>query len=193
MPALVILLAILLIPVLEILAIIGLIGLIGGWWTLAALLATSALGGWIVRREGRRAWRVLQEAVRSGAGPGRELPGLSGTGLTMAGGLLLAVPGFISDVLGLLLVLPFTRPVVRRLLASYGERRLREAEARGAVFPPGMGAGGAGREAFGRYGGPFGTGQARGGGEPQGRVVRGEVIEDDEPRGDRPRKTEPDN
>ena len=49
MTALVTLLVMLLVPVLEILVIFQLIGAIGGWWTLAALLATSALGGWIAQ------------------------------------------------------------------------------------------------------------------------------------------------
>jgi len=181
MTALVTLLVMLLVPVLEILVVFQLIGLVGGWWTLAALLATSALGGWIVRREGRRAWRVLQEAVQRGTPPDREL---SGTTLVLAGGLLLVAPGFLTDVAGLLFVLPFTRPVVRRLLTAYGARRLRAAEARGAVFPPGMG-GGLGREAFGRYTGPLGTDGAHAAGEPRGRVVRGEVIEEDEGPGQR--------
>ena len=174
MTALVTLLVMLLVPVLEILVIVQLAGLIGGWWTLAALVATSVLGGWIVRREGRRAWRALEKALRRGTPPDREL---SGTALVLAGGLLLVAPGFLTDVAGLLLVLPFTRPVMRRLLTAYGARRLRAAEARGAVFPPGMG--GLGGQAFGRYGGPFGAGGDGTAGRPEGRVVQGEVIEDE--------------
>ncbi|MFI0356152.1 FxsA family protein [Actinomadura sp. 9N407] len=162
MPALVLLLVILLTPILEIVVIAQAVGLIGGWWTLAAVLATSALGGWITRREGRRAWRVLQEAGRRGVPPEREL---SDSALVLAGGLLLLAPGFLTDLLGLLLVLPFTRPLVRRPLAAYGSRRLREAEAR--AFPPGMT-----REAFTPY--------ATRAPEESPRVVRGEVVQDDD-------------
>ncbi|WP_395110101.1 FxsA family protein [Actinomadura sp. SCN-SB] len=176
MTALVTLLVMLLVPVLEILVIVQLAGLIGGWWTMAALVATSVLGGWIVRREGRRAWRALEKALRRGTPPDREL---SGTALVLAGGLLLVAPGFLTDVAGLLLVLPFTRPVMRRLLTAYGARRLRAAEARGAVFPPGMGG-----QAFGRYGGPFGAAGDGAAGRPEGRVVQGEVIEDEAVGGD---------
>ncbi|GAA2449815.1 FxsA family protein [Actinomadura vinacea] len=169
MPALLTLLAILLMPVLEIFVIVQLVGLVGGWWTLAALLATTALGGWIVRREGRRAWGVLQEAVQRGTSPDREL---SGTGMVLAGGMLLIVPGFVSDAIGLLFVLPFTRPLMRRLLTAYGARRLRRAEARGTLFPPGAGERLGG---FSPYGRADGTAD-----EPKGRVVQGEVVQDDD-------------
>ncbi|MFC5746607.1 FxsA family protein [Actinomadura rugatobispora] len=173
MPALLTLLAILLMPVLEIFVIVQLVGVIGGWWTLAALLATTALGGWIVRREGLRAWGVLQEAVQRGTPPEKEL---SGTAMVLAGGMLLVAPGFVSDVIGLLFVLPFTRPLVRRLLTAYGARRLRQAEARGSLFPPGAG---------GAQGGFSPYGAARGGAaqeEPTGRVVQGEVVHEDDDR-----------
>ena len=168
MPALLTLLTILLMPVLEIFVIVQLVGVVGGWWTLAALLATTALGGWIVRREGLRAWRGLEEALRRGTPPGREL---SGTALVMAGGMLLVAPGFVSDAIGLLCVLPFTRPLVRRLLVAYGARRLRAAEARGPLFPPGAGE-------VPRGFPPYAAEPDR----PSGRVVRGEVIREDDDR-----------
>jgi UPF0716 protein FxsA len=182
MPALLTLLAILLMPVLEIFVIVQLVGAIGGWWTLAALLATTALGGWIVRREGLRAWGVLQEAVQRGTPPEQEL---SGTALVLAGGMLLVAPGFVSDVIGLLFVLPFTRPLVRRLLTAYGARRLRQAEARGSLFPPG-----AGQVPGGGFS-PYGA-AARGGAaqeRPQGRVVQGEVVHQEDDDRDRPAGT----
>jgi UPF0716 protein FxsA len=162
MPALVLLLVILLTPILEILVLVQAVGLVGGWWTLAAVLATSALGARVTRREGRRAWHALQEAGRSGVPPEREL---SDSALILAGGLLLLAPGFLTDLAGLLLVLPFTRPLLRRPLAAFGARRLREAEAR--VFPPGMT-----REAFTPY-----AARAQ---QASPRVVKGEVVQDDD-------------
>src|SRR5699024_8366991 len=57
--------------------------------------------------------RALQRAVESGRLPGDEVTDAI---LVMVGGFLLVLPGFLSDVLGLLLVLPFTRPAARRLL-----------------------------------------------------------------------------
>ncbi|MFF5259668.1 FxsA family protein [Actinomadura viridis] len=180
MPALVLFFALLLTPVLEIFVIVQVAGAIGGWWTLALILGTSALGAWITRREGRRAWRVLNEAVREGTVPDREL---SGSAMVLLGGLLMLAPGFVSDAVGLLFVLPFTRPVVRRLLAAFAARRLRKAEARGSLFPPG------GQRMGGFGGGPFdpyGTGGRGAASGPGGRVVQGEVVHDAEGRREEP-------
>lgn len=113
--------AFLLLPVLEIYLIIQVGELIGGWETLGLLVLGVVLGSWIVRREGRRAWRALNAAVRTGVMPERSL---ADAGLVLAGGVLLIIPGFVTDVIGLLFVLPFTRPLVRGLAARWISRRL---------------------------------------------------------------------
>lgn len=96
--------------------VIGLVSSwIGGWWTFALLVGTSLLGAWLIAREGGRAWRALGQALAEGRMPARELAdGI----IVLVGGLLLLLPGFITDLAGLLLVLPFTRPVARTLLAG---------------------------------------------------------------------------
>ncbi|MFC0042698.1 FxsA family protein [Actinomadura rayongensis] len=161
MPSRPVLAAILLLPVAEVLAVAGAAHLIGGWWTFALLLASAALGGWIVRRAGRRAWRALQDAARTGALPDREV---GDAALVMTGGLLLLTPGFVTDVLGALVVLPWTRPLVRRAFLSWASRRagaLPRPAPFGGAFPPGFG--------------------PSAGDAPRGPVVRGEVIRDDPP------------
>ena len=101
--------------ILEILAIAAMSSWIGGWWTFALLVATSFLGFWFITREGARTWRALGSALAEGRMPARELAdGI----IVLIGGLLLMLPGFITDAAGLLLVLPFTRPVARMLLAG---------------------------------------------------------------------------
>jgi UPF0716 protein FxsA len=100
--------------------------------TVLLVLATSVVGVLLLRREGVRAWRRFQQAVQTGEPPGtRVADGLVG----LVGALLLAVPGFLSDVLGLLLLLPLSRP-----LARYGVRRAAEARMpsrlAGDVFGP---------------------------------------------------------
>ncbi|MBT2211898.1 FxsA family protein [Actinomadura sp. NEAU-AAG7] len=173
---LVLVLAFLLLPVVEIYVIIQVGQEIGAWPTIALLVAETLLGGWIVRREGRRAWRVLQETFGRGVMPDREL---ADAALVMIGGVLLLTPGFVTDVLGLAFVLPFTRPLVRRGLVRFAERRVRRMEARAAAYPPGIGGiGGLGD----LRGGPFGPSRDGGreaGPEPSGPVVRGEVIHDE--------------
>ncbi|MFD0887719.1 FxsA family protein, partial [Streptosporangium algeriense] len=116
----VLLLSFLAIPVLEVWVLIQVGQVIGGWPTVLLLLAGSLLGAWIVRREGRRAWRNLQGALQSGRMPEREL---ADGAMIVAGGTLLLFPGFVTDVAGLLCVLPFTRPLVRRLGARFLARR----------------------------------------------------------------------
>ena len=113
--------AALVLPIVEIAVIVAVGEVIGGWWTFLLILATSALGAWIIRREGGKAWRALDQAVRSGRMPAREL---ADGAVVLAGGTLLLVPGFVTDVVGLLLVLPVTRPVARRLLEVVISRHL---------------------------------------------------------------------
>jgi UPF0716 protein FxsA len=79
---------------------------LGGWATFWLLLATALLGGWVVRNEGIRAWTRLNEALQAGRMPAAEgAPSQA----AIAGGFLLILPGFLTDLLGLLLVIPQTR------------------------------------------------------------------------------------
>ncbi|MDL4822020.1 FxsA family protein [Actinomadura opuntiae] len=168
-------LAFLLTPVLEIYLLVQVGEAIGAWPTIGLLAAETLLGGWIVRREGRRAWHSLQETVRRGVAPDREL---GDAALVMAGGVLLLIPGLITDVVGLVFVLPFTRPLVRRLASRYTARRMRIAGDRASMTFPG--AAGPGPGGFGPLG-PFGPGaDDRDAGTPRGPVVRGEVVEEDD-------------
>jgi UPF0716 protein FxsA len=115
-------LAFLLVPVAEIYVLIQVGHAIGAWQTVLLLVVESVVGGWIVRREGRRAWRALRTAFATGRFPSREL---TDAGLILAGGVLLLTPGFLTDIAGWLLVLPLTRPLARRLLTAYLVRRVR--------------------------------------------------------------------
>jgi UPF0716 family protein affecting phage T7 exclusion len=172
------LLAFLLVPIVEIYVILQVGHLIGAWPTVALLVAESVLGAWIVRREGRRAWRVLTTTLREGGLPEREL---ADAALVLVGGVLLLTPGFVTDVFGFLFVLPFTRPLVRWSLAAYGRRRMRAAQSRHAAMFDGLGnmsGPGAPPGAQDSSQGASGASGA-GGGAGGTRVVRGEVIEED--------------
>ena len=94
---------------------------IGGWPTVGLLLFESALGAWLVRREGSRAWNALATALRSGRMPSREL---TDAALVLVGGTLLLTPGFVTDIAGFFFVLPFTRALTRPILAAIIQRRL---------------------------------------------------------------------
>jgi UPF0716 protein FxsA len=108
------------VPIAEIYVIIQIGHAIGGWQTAVLLLGWSAFGAWLVKREGRRAWSAFRAAASSGRLPGREV---ADAALVLVGGVLLLTPGFITDAVGLLLVVPFTRPLARRALSWYAARR----------------------------------------------------------------------
>lgn len=83
---------------------------IGIGWTLLLLLAGLVAGALAWRIEGGRVWQSLSQ-VRDPQGAGRHV---TDTFLVFLGGALLMLPGFLSDVVGLVLVVPFTRPLARR-------------------------------------------------------------------------------
>ncbi len=109
------------VPILELYVIIEVGGLIGVLPTLALLLAMSLLGAALLRHQGRGAWRRFNGAIAERRFPGREVA--DGVMITIGGALLLT-PGFITDAVGLLLLLPPTRAIARRLLRAYAGRRL---------------------------------------------------------------------
>jgi len=121
------------VPVAEIALIIAVGKVIGGWQTIVLLLVESALGAYLVKREGRRSWRALTGALNSGQMPGREL---ADAALVLIGGTLLLTPGFLTDVAGFFFILPLTRPITRRWLQGVVERRLpgRSGTVRGEVI-----------------------------------------------------------
>ena len=114
-------LMLLIVPILEIAVIIAVGRVIGGWQTLVLLLVESALGAWLVRREGARAWSALVNALNTGRMPSRQL---ADAALVLVGGTLLLTPGFLTDIVGFFLILPLTRPLARRALETVVARRL---------------------------------------------------------------------
>ncbi len=98
----------------ELVVFVAVAAWIGLGWTLLAMLATSALGCVLLARQGVRALTELRDRARSRQPAGREL---GDAGLVALGGLLMVLPGFLGDVLGLLCLLPLTRGLVRGLVA----------------------------------------------------------------------------
>jgi UPF0716 protein FxsA len=108
--------------VVEVAVLIGVTHLLGGFgWALLLLLATSAVGGLLLRREGIRAWRRFRVAAQEGRSPGEEVTnGLVG----LLGAVLLVLPGFVTDLVGLALLAPPVRRLARSRVQSFAERRL---------------------------------------------------------------------
>ena len=109
------------VPLLELFVILQVGQAIGVLPTVALLVVASVLGSLLMRTQGRAAWRRFNLAVGEGRVPAREA--IDGV-LVVFGGALLLTPGFVSDVLGLVLVLPFTRPLVRGVLVRRFATRL---------------------------------------------------------------------
>lgn len=106
--------------VLEISVLVALGQHIGVMATIGLLVLGGVVGTWLLRREGRRALQEFSEAARLRRPPTRELA--DGV-LIVAGGALIILPGFISDVLGLLCLFPPTRALVRKRVERTAERR----------------------------------------------------------------------
>jgi UPF0716 protein FxsA len=114
------LVAFVIMPLVELYVLIQVGHVIGVLPTLGLLVLVSFLGAWLVKREGAKTWRAFRLAMQEGRVPARET---ADGALVIIGGALLLAPGFVTDVLGALCVLPPTRALVRRLLVAVGGRR----------------------------------------------------------------------
>ena len=108
--ALVLVLLFIVLPIAEIYVIIKVGEAIGVWPTIALLILDGFLGAALLRHQGRAAWRRFNEALAAGRVPAREV--FDGA-MVIVGGAFLLAPGFITDVIGLLLLLPPSRALFR--------------------------------------------------------------------------------
>ena len=116
----------------EIAVFVLLAGAVGGGWATLLLFACSLAGLVLLRREGIRGWRRFRAAAEAGRSPGTQVTdGLVG----LLGALLLAVPGFVTAVLGALLLMPPLRGVARRSVERSMAKRV-SAAAAGDMFGP---------------------------------------------------------
>ena len=109
------------VPLVELYVILKVGDAIGAIWTILLLAADSVLGAILLRTQGRSVWRRFNTALADGKMPHREV--IDGV-LVVFGGAFLITPGFITDVVGILLLVPPTRAVIRRLLVSRLGRRI---------------------------------------------------------------------
>jgi len=149
--------------VLEIWLLTLVAGASSGLVVFLLLLAGFVLGAAVIKKAGRRAFRNLNEALQRGGTPQSG----GGNGLLMLGGLLLMIPGLISDAAGLLLLIPPVQKALGRLTERTLDRKLREATP-------------------GTFGGAFQQARIH---RPDGKIVQGEVVRD-EP-GDTPQDPRP--
>jgi UPF0716 protein FxsA len=116
----------------EIAVFVAVVEWVGSAWALALLIAVSVVGGWLVPRQGIRAWRRFRAEAEAGRPPGRQATdGLVG----LIAALLLAVPGFVTGAAGALLFVPPVRWAARGRLERSVQRRTSSAVA-GDLFGP---------------------------------------------------------
>lgn len=115
-----ILLLVLLIPIIEITFVLLSGKLIGALWTIVLIVVTGALGFYLLKVEGIKAKRQLEESVKQGQPPG---PALIEGLLLLIAGVLLLLPGFLSDILGLLLVIKPIRKLFKPLIFRWLKKK----------------------------------------------------------------------
>jgi UPF0716 protein FxsA len=103
----------LVLPIVELYVIIQVGQEIGALYTIGLLLVISIVGAWLAKREGLGVWQRINEQVNAGKVPGAALVDAF---LILLAGALLLTPGFITDVLAIILLIPPTRALVRRVL-----------------------------------------------------------------------------
>ena len=102
-----------LLPIIEIALLVNVGEQIGGWNTIALVITTAFVGAYLVRQQGLSTLVQAQQKMQTGQMPGQEMAeGL----LLVVAGVLLVTPGLITDGVGFLFSLPFTRPTIARWL-----------------------------------------------------------------------------
>lgn len=119
---LVLLVLFIVVPIIELAVIIQVGQALGVLPTIGLLLLVSFVGTWLVKREGMGVWRRFNQQVQAGHVPGKEIA--DGVMILLAGALLLS-PGFVTDAVGVLLLLPPVRAAVRTALVARAAGRVR--------------------------------------------------------------------
>ena len=141
-------------PILEIALLVNVGSIIGGWNTIGIVILTAFIGSYFVKREGLSTLQTAQAKMQRNEMPGKEL--VEGLMLVVAG-VLLVTPGFITDILGFMFVLPGTRHLLAAQVSKHMKMR---------VVMPGAGADGFntngqqspfGSDPFGSTDSPFNT------------------------------------
>jgi len=120
-----------LVPLLELALLIRVGEMIGLWNTVGLVLATAIAGSMLARSQGARVLQEIRGDLAGGRVPAAQLvDGL----LILIGGIVLLTPGFLTDILGFLLILPFTRARLKRAVRARFERMVRSGQVHAVTF-----------------------------------------------------------
>lgn len=111
------------VPLLELYLLLVLGSAMGFWPTVGLVLVTALLGSFFGKREGLRVWRSWREALSRGEMPEE---GILGGVLVLVGAVLLITPGVLTDLTGLLLLIPPSRRFIAKLVRARLEKSIAE-------------------------------------------------------------------
>lgn len=112
-----------LIPAIEITVLIGSSHIIGLWSTFAMIVFTGVVGVYLAKRQGFKVLREIQSKLNRGEMPGAAV--LDGI-FVFVGGILLVLPGYVTDVMGFIFVIPITRALLKPLVMKWMEWKFRK-------------------------------------------------------------------
>lgn len=110
------LLALLIIPALELGVLIWIGSMIGPWWIIMLIILTGVFGVTFARKQGAEVWMKAQQSINNGQMPTKQI--VDGICI-LTGAIFLFAPGFITDMIGLFLIIPWTRYPFKRLLQKW--------------------------------------------------------------------------
>lgn len=139
-----------LVPIVELYVMVQVAGAIGALPTVLLVVAMCFAGAWLMKVEGVGVLRKMQRQLNAGEMPTTEA--VNGV-MIVAGGLLMLVPGFVTGILGLLLLFPPVRALLRPLVVARVQRRIDRGSARFLVFSSGSASAGPGRRGPSTFGG----------------------------------------
>ncbi|MFD2446313.1 FxsA family protein [Bacillus sp. CGMCC 1.16607] len=116
-------LSIIVVPAAEIAILLTSGQIIGVWPTIFLIILTGVFGTYFAKKQGLATFYQLQRQLQSGQIPGESL--LDGICI-LVGGTLLLTPGFITDIIGLLLLVPITRVFFKKIMKNWFKNRIRK-------------------------------------------------------------------
>ena len=111
----------LIVPIVELLLFIWIQDRIGLGPTLLGIVVTAIIGASLVRRQGFAVWSRFQSELSAGGLPGQQI---THGAMVLIGGALLLTPGYLTDAVGFLLMVPGVREVVRRVGGRFLANRI---------------------------------------------------------------------
>jgi len=110
------------VPIIEMWGLISVGKWIGAWPTIGLVILTGVLGAWLAKREGLQVLQLVRLQLSRGEVPSQVV--LDGICI-LVGGAVLLTPGFLTDAMGFLLLVPFTRNYVKAYLKSLFDKWIR--------------------------------------------------------------------